>query len=296
MNAALQPLAEPAPAKLNLCLHVTGQRADGYHLIESLAVFTVLGDRVLLSPAEADRLTVRGPFAPDLPADGTNLAVRALAAMRAAFPGRAAEPVSIVIEKNLPVASGMGGGSSDAAATMRLLARHWRLEDLEPLAELAGRLGADVPMCLAARPLLARGIGERLDPAVGVPHLHLVVANPRIAVSTPEVFRRLAGKNNPPPPPLPSYPTAEQLLQWLQETRNDLQPVAAALAPAIADVLHELDAAGATLSRMSGSGATCFGLFADPDSAERAALRICAARPGWFVRATATLEEELGIG
>jgi len=277
--------AEHAPAKINLALHVTGRRADGYHLLESLAVFTELGDRITVAPAAEDNFSVTGPFAAHVPPDGDNLVMRARDALRALAPGAAA-PVAITLEKNLPIASGIGGGSSDAAATLRALARLWRID--ADLAAPGLELGADVPMCLAARSLVARGIGEALE-EVALPPLPLVLVNPGVAVATPDVFRALTSRENPPLPPLPAGIDAGGLASWLRTARNDLEAPAKALAPAISDVLDGLNGSGALVARMSGSGATCFGLFDSTDAAARSADALRRDRPGWFVAATASM-------
>ncbi|PSJ61478.1 4-(cytidine 5'-diphospho)-2-C-methyl-D-erythritol kinase [Pseudaminobacter soli (ex Li et al. 2025)] len=276
--------AEHAPAKINLALHVTGRRADGYHLLESLAVFTEFGDRLTVAPAAEDSFVVTGPFAAHVPVDAGNLVIRARDALRALAPA-SATPVAITLEKNLPIASGIGGGSSDAAAALRALSRHWRID--ADLASLGLKLGADVPMCLSARSLVARGIGELLEP-VSLPSLPLVLVNPGVAVSTPEVFRALANRENPALPPLPAALEAASVVDWLRTTRNDLEAPARMLAPIIGDALDALDRSGAQFTRMSGSGATCFGLFDSRTKADAAAASIRAGSPGWFVAATAT--------
>lgn len=278
--------AEHAPAKINLALHVTGRRADGYHLLESLAVFTEFGDRVVIAPAAEDGFAVTGPFAGNVPLDAGNLVIRARDALRQANPAFAT-PVCITLEKNLPIASGIGGGSSDAAAVLRALARHWRIDT--DLAVTGLKLGADIPMCLAAHPLIARGIGEIIEPVADFPALPLVLVNPGIAVSTPEVFRALANRENPPLPPLPSRLDLPSIVDWLRATRNDLEAPAKALAPVIGEALDALDRAGGVFARMSGSGATCFGLFETTSQADAAAKAIRQAQPGWFVAATMTV-------
>jgi len=280
------PLAELAPAKINLALHVTGRRDDGYHLLESLVVFAELGDRVTVAAAAVDSFVVDGPFAADVPVDGGNLVLKARDALRAAFPGHTAQPVAIALEKNLPVASGIGGGSSDAAAALRALSRLWRVPaDAATLARLALPLGADLPMCLAGHPLIARGIGERLEAVRHFPSLSMVLVNPGIAVATPSVFRALASRENP---PLAALDSADTVLDWLATSRNDLEPAATSVEPSIAAVLTSLRSAGAAFARMSGSGATCFGIFDTVAAAARAAAAVSAAHPGWFSAATTT--------
>ncbi|AUH32744.1 4-(cytidine 5'-diphospho)-2-C-methyl-D-erythritol kinase [Paracoccus tegillarcae] len=262
-------MIQPAPAKLNLALHVTGRRADGYHLLDSLVAFAAIGDHVSLQTGPA-ALTVDGPFAEQVPTDDSNLCLRAARAMGA--------EASIHLTKNLPVASGIGGGSADAAAVMRgLAAQGWSLPD-NPAA-----LGADIPVCLASRPLRMRGVGERLDAVPPLPALPLVLINPGQPLATPPVFAALSRRDNPGLPD-PDWHDAESLIDWLARCRNDLQPAAISLVPVIAEVLAALDRAGARLARMSGSGATCFGIFDSPDAARAAADALT--RPGWWTVAT----------
>lgn len=264
------PARQAAPAKVNLALHVTGRRADGYHLLDSLVVFTALGDRVTVRPG-ARSLTVTGPFAAEVPAGADNLCLRAAAAV-----GIDAE---IGLDKHLPPASGIGGGTADAAAVLRALGR---------VPDRPEALGADLPACLASRPLRMQGVGEVVTP-LALPQLHLVLVNPLRAVATPAVFAALGRRDNPPLPPLPPAFDAPALTRWLAQTRNDLQPAAIRVEPAIALCLAALQDSGALLARMSGSGATCFGLFPDVEAAEAAAGRVTAAQPGWWVRATRTI-------
>lgn len=276
-----------APAKINLALHVTGQRPDKYHLLNTLVVFAGFGDEVYVTVAERDGFACFGPrISPDL-SNADNLCLRARDALRTAFPDLTRAPVQIDLDKRLPVASGVGGGSSDAAATLKLLAAHWSLTVKDSdLAAIAAPLGADLPMCLKTSPLIARGIGDEIQPLQTFPELHLVLANPGIAVTTPDVFRRLTVKINPPLPPLPSRMDAASVIDWLKSTRNDLQAAAIAVAPLIADCLAALENSGAQFVRMSGSGATCFGIFHDQNAAALAAQDILLQHPDWFVVAT----------
>lgn len=262
-----------APAKLNLTLHVTGQRGDGWHLLDSLVVFAGLGDRI--EPGPAPGLTVAGPFAAGVPTGADNLVLRAAALAGVRDP-------ALRLLKVLPPASGMGGGSSDAAATLR----HF---GARPGTEALMRLGADLPVCMAApTPCRMRGLGEQVDPLAGVPGLWLVLVNPGAPLATPAVFRALASRRNPPmPDPLPRWRDGPDLAAWLAGQRNDLEPPARALAPAIDAALSALSAQpGCLLARMTGSGATSFGLFATRATRDAAAAAL--ARPGWFTAATET--------
>lgn len=265
----MQPRREFAPAKLNLSLHVTGRRADGYHLLDSLVVFLSEGDFVTVTPGPLS-LTITGPFAPGLAPGPDNLCLRA-----ARLAGREA---AITLEKHLPVASGIGGGSADAAAVLRAL------KATPP--EIA-TLGADVPVCMAGRPMRMRGLGDILSPLPVLPALHVVLVNPGHGLSTPAVFGALERRDNAPmPDPLPGFRDAAALIGFLRHCRNDLQAPAIALMPEIADCLAALDGAGAQLSRMSGSGATCFGLFGDAAQARAAQGEIARSHPGWWTAAT----------
>ena len=270
-------LEEFAPAKVNLTLHVTGRRADGYHLLDSLVVFAGVGDRLRLQPADTLSLTLDGPFAGEIPAGPDNLVLRAA---RALGPGPGA---ALILEKRLPPASGLGGGSGDAAAAMRLLARHRGVPPPEPGAGLA--LGADVPVCLAGQPMRMSGIGEHLTPCPPLPPTWLVLANPRVEAPTAAVFGALERRDGAPmPDALPAWRDAAALADWLGTMRNDLEAPARMLVPAIGEVLAALAAQpGCGLARMSGSGATCFGLFASAGAAAEAAGRLRAAHTGWWV-------------
>ncbi len=279
-----------APAKVNLTLHVTGRRADGYHLLDSLVVFADLGDRVHVAPAEGLSLRVTGPRAAGVPAGEDNLMLRAarmLAAATARDPGAA-----LTLEKHLPMAAGIGGGSSDAAAALRLLARLWGRPMPDAGALMA--LGADLPVCAAGRPARMRGLGERLDPAPALPPIWLLLVNPGAALATPAVFGALTRRENAPMPEvLPDFPDTAALAAWLGDQRNDLEPAAAAICPAVGRVLGALAALpDCLLARMSGSGATCFGLFATDQAAEAAATRLRAAQPGWWVEAAGLWDGE----
>ncbi|WP_081176429.1 4-(cytidine 5'-diphospho)-2-C-methyl-D-erythritol kinase [Rhizobium rhizosphaerae] len=275
-----------APAKVNLALHVVGQRADGHHLLESLVTFADRGDRIGLSPAAEDGFSVSGRFAAAVPLEGSNLVLRARDALRAALTqdGKPAPPVALHLVKDLPVASGIGGGSADAAATLKGLARLWQAELApERMSALALALGADVPMCLASRPLIARGIGETITPVETMPVMPMLLVNPLKPVSTPEIFRRLSEKTNPPLILPADLAGLDGWFSALAPLRNDLEPPARLLEPEIAAVDLALRANAPKLARMSGSGATCFALFADHTARDRAAERIANAHPDWFV-------------
>lgn len=290
MDVAVSTVTEFAPAKINLALHVTGRRADGYHLLESLVAFTRFGDRVTVEASTEDRFSVAGPFAADVPIDDGNLVLKARDALRDAIGGENVPPVSIHLEKNLPVASGVGGGSSDAAATLRALARLWGVAtSKQKFARIGLGLGADVPMCLTAKPLVARGIGDELSPVPDFPAHGLVLVNPGRAVSTAEVFAALGRRDNQPLPPLPKLFDFHGLRNWLETTRNDLEHAARAIEPAVGHALAALNRAGAGFARMSGSGATCFGLFETGNVAKRAALELRKRHPDWFVAATRSI-------
>ena len=296
-------IVEVAPAKINLALHVRRRRADGYHDIETLFAFARDGDVLTIAEAEEDGFTIDGPFAgllaasSDLPTPAScstpakagaqlrqadkqapldNLVLRARDAFRLAFP---MPPVAIALTKNLPVASGIGGGSADAAATLRALARLTNVASDDPrLLAIAAGLGADVPACLAGRTALGTGRGDALAGLPGLPGTPLLLVNPRVAVATAAVFAGWDGVDR--------GPLGEgDLLARARAGRNDLEPPATALAPVIADVRALLRAApGAILSRMSGSGATCFALFDSPDACDDAAE--VARDRGWWTLAT----------
>jgi 4-diphosphocytidyl-2-C-methyl-D-erythritol kinase len=270
-----------ARAKINLALHVTGQRADGYHLLDSLVAFAEIGDTLRVESAEGLSLSIDGPMAASLPASDDNLVLRAARLFGAGLGAH------IRLTKRLPVASGIGGGSADAAATLLALAELWSLPLPPPEAILS--LGADVPVCLGGRAARMRGIGDKVTPlAAPLPPAWAVLTNPGVAVSTPAIFRALTCKTNAPlPAVLGPWPDLAALASALSEQRNDLAPPACALEPPIPAALAALSAqAGCALARMSGSGATCFGLFADPSEAESAAEALRRACPLWWTVAT----------
>ena len=235
----------------------------------------------------SNSFSTSGPFGNDVPLDDENLVIAARDRLRIAFPLADCPPVAIELEKNVPVASGLGGGSSDAAATLVALSSLWALSTTKrELARLCPALGADVPMCLTAKPLLATGIGEKIAKIPNFPALDLVLVNPGLPVATAQVFRALSSYENGGLPPLPPELSLDALVEWLKHTRNDLEPTATDIAPEIEDALNELSMAGALVTRMSGSGATCFGLFQNGAQARGAARHIERQRPDWFVVAT----------
>jgi 4-diphosphocytidyl-2-C-methyl-D-erythritol kinase len=274
-----------ARAKVNLYLHITGKRADGYHLLDSLIVFADTGDEIALAPADTLSLTIGGPFADGLGAGPDNLVLRAAHALREATGAR--RGAAIRVTKNLPVASGIGGGSADAAATISGLCGLW---DVAPgrsaLLQLAAQLGADVPVCLDGVASFVGGIGEDLAPARGLPPAWLLLANPKVATPTPAVFKARQGPFNraarwtDPPRDFADFSAR------LRACGNDLTEAAISVTPAIRDVLVALAALpGCALARLSGSGATCFGLFGDEAAARTAEGQLRRARPDWWVAA-----------
>ncbi len=266
-------ITEAACAKINLALHVTGQRSDGYHLLDSLVVFAGLGDVVTVAKSFEASLTITGPQAASLPVTPDNLVLRAARAMAAS--------AAITLEKHLPLASGIGGGSADAAATLRALARLTG----RPLPDLAAlmQIGADVPACMDTQPKRMQGLGEILSPLPPLPPAHILLVNPGIAVPTPAVFKDLTRKTNPALPDMPKFRDLRALGLWLAQQRNDLEAPAIAMAPVIAEVKTAIAAQiGCHFARMSGSGATCFGLFATAAEAETARATIAALHPDWW--------------
>ena len=279
---------EAAPAKVNLALHVTGRRPDGYHELESLVVFADIADEVAARPARADSLKVSGPFAAAAGSGDSNLVMRAVAAFRARWPEHVQTGLAIELVKNLPVAAGLGGGSADAAAALRLMAGLGEGEiPAAELAALAAGLGADVPVCLISQSCEVRGVGEIIHPLRVFPATHMVLVNPLVPVVTAEVFRRLQSRQNPAMPALPQPLTRPaQLGIWLAETRNDLEPPAIALLPVIGELIARLALLdGCILARMSGSGGTVFGLFGSSAKAHQAAHDLRAQWPGFWVAA-----------
>ena len=289
LAAATPPVAVEAPAKINLYLHVVGRRSDGYHLLDSLVAFAGIGDTIEAAPADTLSLSVDGPFAQGLGNAEDNLVLRAARALAAAASRPAAARVRLT--KRLPIASGIGGGSADAAATLRALALLWRLDlDEAALAAIGLALGADVPVCVYGRSAFFAGVGERVTPSQPLPPAWLVLANPGIALATPHVFKARSGGFSAPGRFVAAPADAAELAFVLKARGNDLTAAAVGLAPVIGTVLADLEALpGALLARMSGSGATCFALFADECAAQAAASATRARRPEWWVAAAPLL-------
>lgn len=275
-----------APAKLNLFLHVERKRTDGFHDLQSLVAFADVGDSLTVAAANDFALTIDGPFADTLSGEPDNLVLRAARALAAHFGhDRGAH---FTLTKNLPVASGIGGGSADAAAALRGLLALWndRVANAEDVAAIAAGLGSDIPVCLLSCPAWMEGRGERVTPLPPLPDAGLVLVNPGISVATAEVFRRVVPDNgNSGLRPPGALTTLDALVRYLAATRNDLEEPARAIAPVIGEVLDVLLQQGALFVRMSGSGATCFGLFDSKASAQHAASAIAESRPRWWARA-----------
>jgi 4-diphosphocytidyl-2-C-methyl-D-erythritol kinase len=288
-TAAGAAVAAFAPAKINLYLHVVGRRPDGYHLLDSLVAFADIGDAIVAQPADALTLEVTGPEAAALAGLGDdNLVLRAARALAAHY--GTAPRAALRLDKHLPAASGIGGGSSDAAAALRALAALWRRHLDAAAMVIAASLGADVPACLAGRPVWVGGIGERLDPLPQLPPLGIILVNPRRELPTASVFRARHDGFTTGERPRTALRDVAALISLLRECHNDLTDAALRLMPEIAVVLARLEQLpGAHLARMSGSGATCFALFADRTAAERAAATLTKAEPNWWVRAGALL-------
>ena len=289
-------LREAAPAKLNLSLRVLGRRPDGYHELESLVAFAAppAADEVSLALADPEdglpALEVAGPAATYLAGEATNLVLRAADAARRACPQLRLGTFRLA--KHLPVAAGVGGGSADAAAALRLIRRaNPELADKVDWRQVAASIGADVPVCLESRSSLMTGLGEQIEPLAGLPNMHVVLANPRLPLATSAVFAGLRApmlSRSPARPAVPAFADQAALIEYLQGRPNDLEPTATGLCPEVAIVrtaLHDLD--GALLARMSGSGPTCFALFATENAAKAGATRLRAGHPHWWIAAGA---------
>ncbi len=278
-----------APAKVNLTLHVTGQRDDGYHLLDSLVVFADVADQISASVAPDLRMTVSGPFSIGVPTDHSNLIMRAAEALRTAR--GVTKGAALTLEKHLPHAAGIGSGSSDAAATLAMLAELWQVAPLPPTAPKVVALGADVPVCVGApRPVRMSGIGDVLSPVAGLPDCALVLVRPPVEVPTGPVFQGLATKDGSPMSAMPEGLDYDAFVRWLIAQRNDLQPPAEAAAPEITEAIAKLKSLPAvSLARMSGSGATCFALVKDMATARHVARIVQVAKMDWWVAPAAVL-------
>ena len=280
------------PIKINLALHVVGERNDGYHLLDSLVCFSFEGDVLSYKPAKTNSFSIVGSQSVALPVDANNLVSRARDVFVKKFPLKA-EPCQLILEKNLPVASGIGGGSGDAAGVFALLKQQWQIEASDQeLFELGLTLGADVPMCLSAflnrQSIRVSGIGEKLQP-VDCCRIPMVLVNHGQAISTPEIFKLLGNKKSLPLDiNFAKLANLHSLVNELKKTHNDLYECACSLTPELDDVLEIFDENGALLSRMSGSGATCFGIYENIKRAEEVARKIKSQKPDWFVKAVET--------
>jgi 4-diphosphocytidyl-2-C-methyl-D-erythritol kinase len=293
----VQSVSLAAPAKLNLYLHVTGKRDDGYHLLDGLVAFTDIYDTLTMTPASELSFTADGPFVGGFGIENpaTNLVFRAARCLAEAT-GHEAN-IAFHLTKNLPVASGIGGGSADAAACLRGLARLWGIDPIDPVVlDVAAGLGADIPVCVIGRAGFMGGIGTEVAPAPALPPAGVLLVNPGIGLSTPMVYRARKGGFTPamrfdaPPADI------DALAALLGARRNDLTDPAVALVPEIGTVLTEIGAdAGCKLARMSGSGATCFGLFGDVESARRAGEAIRRDHPGWWIAPGRLLADANGL-
>ena len=288
-SATANSICEAARAKVNLTLHIKGKRGDGYHELESLVVFADVSDELVFTPAAEDRLSLEGPFAGLV--DGENLVLKA----KRAFASWLGVTVSgdFRLKKNIPVAAGLGGGSSDAAAAIRALLKVYdRDENTKTFIRQSASIGADVPVCLQNSAAWMCGLGERVTPVSGLTPLPALLVNPGVKLSTAAVFKTLNAKplqpeEAGPPPPFPGWRNPQEAAVWLNEGRNDLEAPAIALEPAVKsvlDALRRLD--GCMLRRLSGSGPTCFGIFLSQDAAAEAASEMRRSYPNWWVQAT----------
>jgi 4-diphosphocytidyl-2-C-methyl-D-erythritol kinase len=281
-----EPLVEQAPAKINLTLRVLGRRADGYHELESLVVFADVADKLDLEPGEGATLEISGPFAKACGPRADNLVLKAVEALRHRK-GRL-KAGHFILEKNLPVAAGIGGGSADAAAALRLLARANGMAPGDPrLSSAAIEVGADVSVCMDPKPRIMRGVGDLLSVPYALPPLPALLVNPGVPLATRDVFKKFFGTPSN-KKFITNVPiTFDGMIGFLNENGNDLGQAAIACAPVISEVLITLRALpGVQFERMSGSGPTCFALFRSPGEAQVAARRLSAERKEWWVRAT----------
>ncbi len=301
MSTSSRVIRLRAPAKINLFLHLVGRRADGFHLLDSMIAFTDYGDELSVEAAGDLSLAIDGPFASGLSTTEDNLALRAARLLMAE--DAVTRGARLRLTKQLPVASGIGGGSADAVAAMKALIQLWGLRiPAARLAELALMLGADLPVCLAGKPSFVGGIGEDIEPVPPMPDLYILLVNPLIPLPTIDVFRRRAAGGDgarfgDPGRWSGMLASDDELFRRLADCRNDLTDAAIAIVPAIADVLEAIGGQpGCRLARLSGSGATCFGLFSDAAAARTAAAAILKSRPGWWAIATRLRLSDQAVG
>ncbi len=282
-----------APAKINLFLHVTGKRADGYHDLQSLVGFAGAGDVIVAERATEISLAIDGEFAEGLASEKNNLVLKAAELLAKKFGIR--DALRFTLTKNLPVASGIGGGSADAAAALRCALALLDMPDADVM-DIAAQVGSDVAVCVRSATAFMQGRGEDVTLLPALPPVPLVLANPGVAVSTASVFRQLVIRNRDRlDAPTRPFASVAELISYLGATRNDLEAPAVGLEPQIGKVLDALGACGALFTRMSGSGATCFGFFESTEGADAAAARMARENPGWWVRATNFVPAEAAI-
>jgi 4-diphosphocytidyl-2-C-methyl-D-erythritol kinase len=272
-------ITQKACAKINLFLHVGDKREDGFHPLQSLAVFTDAGDMLAIEAAPTLSLSIDGPFAAGLDGEGDNLVTRAARAL-------GTQGAKLTLTKNLPVASGIGGGSADAAASLRGLSELWNTD--ADLHAIGANLGSDIPVCIDSVPAFMEGRGEILRRLESLPRIAMLLVNPKVAVPTRDVFASLQTRSGVEMElPRGHFRDTADLLRFLETTRNDLEAPARQIQPVIGEVLEAIGALpGALMTRMSGSGATCFGIFADDDCCRRAAATLAQAQPGWWIAST----------
>jgi len=277
-------LRELAPAKLNLYLHVTGKRPDGYHLLDSLVVFADIADKLEVTPADKIALSIVGPYADRIDAKD-NSVLKAADVLRTHF--KIKTGAALTLHKNLPVGAGLGGGSADAAAALKLLARFWKVKPaVQELHKLGLPLGADVPVCLHSTASYVSGIGEVVEPSPVVTGLYAVLVNTGEPLLTAAVFAQHGEAFSSAMRHPHSFDSPEACVQFLQKSKNDLQNTAVKLMPGIKEALGALgETKECALARMSGSGGTCFGLFTDQKTAQEAAQKLAEVHPEWWVKA-----------
>jgi len=279
-----------APAKINLFLHIVGKRENGYHELDSLAVFTTFGDTLEFIPSDTLRFEIQGPFAHEMGSHSGNIVLKAAESLRAATKCRAG--VRIVLHKHIPVGAGLGGGSSDAAATLKALNDLWGLQLSDSkLAEIGMTLGSDVPVCLKQGAAYIRGIGDEILPVTLKGNIWIILVNPLKPLLTADVFKAYKAPFSKSLKPIHHFNDTETLLKHIAELRNDLQPVAVSLMPEIDLILQAIAGTeGCRLARMSGSGATCFGIYASQALALAAQHAITQSYPRWWTTVTKVME------